>query len=287
MVAVWRSRGVPRRSKRGGPARWRVAVCDAPEFCTSTRWEFLFCSESPPTTLRRCRRPLRSALNMRITYGRLVGECETLRTQLKEFGLFELTMDQWLKAPSTIASDAYIRAFDDALSAAGPAGTVSDVRILDPSRPMRYYLGRWTEPRNHDGRFVGRRPQLYGSDLWCYFEIEKGEVRKLVDLPLFGTQDGEVVMKPVRLQAALDAQRGNPQRYPRSLKLKREYIHSGFVLTCTPVDATEMGLHRTAGFEYGLLVFLRDTKGGVGRGDSLCQRQAVVTKSCEQVTMCR
>src|ERR1700730_10938240 len=49
---------------------------------------------------------LPETLTKRIEYAnhvrRLVGEGETLRTQLKEFGLFELTMDQWLKAPSTI-----------------------------------------------------------------------------------------------------------------------------------------------------------------------------------------
>ncbi len=139
-------------------------------------------------------------------------DTENVRSQLKQFGLFELTMDQWLKAPSSIAPEAYIRGFDEALNAATSAGAVSDIRILDPAKPVRYYLGRWLEPRSHTGRFVGRRPQLYGADLWCYFEIEKGEARKLVDLPLFELR-WRASDEAWRLQGALDAQRGNPQRY--------------------------------------------------------------------------
>src|SRR5260370_19191236 len=121
-------------------------------------------------------------------------------------------MDQWLKAPSSMAPEAYIRGFEEALNAATSSGAVSDIRILDPSKPVRYYLGRWIEPRSHTGRFVGRRPQLYGADLWCYFEIEKGEARKLVDLPRLELR-WRASDEARRLHAALDAQRSNRQPY--------------------------------------------------------------------------
>ena len=84
--------------------------------------------------------------------------------------------------------------------------------LLDPERPVRYYRGRWVEPSKQAGHFVGRRPQAYGADLWCYVEVQEGHAVGLVDLPTrHGV--GRGCDEAWRLQAAIDYERDAPQVY--------------------------------------------------------------------------
>ncbi len=135
-----------------------------------------------------------------------------LKSYLAELGLFDLSMDQWIKAPPSASAEEYIRRFDDQLDRAGPSGEVPGIRILEPSANVRYYKGRWTEPRKHTGKFLGRRPQPYGADLWCYVTLDNGIARKLIDLPMF-EMGWRACDEAWRLQAAIDAQLGHPQEY--------------------------------------------------------------------------
>jgi len=132
------------------------------------------------------------------------------RSQLTGLGLIEISPEAWLKAPSP---ERYAQCLDRAntlLDAAPSTVDISGMMLLDPLQPVRYYRGRWVEHTKNSGRFIGRRPQAYGADLWCYIELEKGVPQKFLDLPL--------PRSPVRgcdeawrIQAAIDAKRTEPQ----------------------------------------------------------------------------
>lgn len=132
--------------------------------------------------------------------------------QLLEQGLIELQADQWLGGPSPRTAADAVADYVARLGATGEAGVLDGVRILDPKRSPTYYRDRWREPKPSDaGAFVARRPQGYGADLWCFVDIVAGEVRRGVDLPV---QHGIALGSDEawRLQAAIDAVNGSPQR---------------------------------------------------------------------------
>lgn len=137
---------------------------------------------------------------------------ENLRVELSQLGLIELHVNHWLKTPQPMPAEPYVYKFDIALENAGPPGQIQKLRILDGSKSQLYYRGRWVEPRFHTGRYVARRPQSYGADLWCYTEIERGELKRLVDLPIFETR-WRACDEAWRLQAARDSLSGTPQQY--------------------------------------------------------------------------
>jgi hypothetical protein len=137
---------------------------------------------------------------------------ENLRLCLGQFGLWELPLDQWLRTPSAEPAREYLFRFNQRLATAPSAGSIPDLRMLDPSKSVRFYPERWMQLRNQSGKFVGRRPQAYGADLWCYVEIDNGQIQRLLDLPQF-----EKRWRPCdeawRLQSAIDASNSQPQHY--------------------------------------------------------------------------
>lgn len=137
---------------------------------------------------------------------------EDLRTELAQFSLIEISYDSWLKAPPTVAPEQHILSLERLLDAAVPSRDIPGLVLLDPDRSVRYYRGRWVEPRSQTGRFVGRRSQAYGADLWCYVELRDGHPERLIDLPLAGSR-WRGCDEAWRLQLAFDAQRGGPQRF--------------------------------------------------------------------------
>jgi hypothetical protein len=173
--------------------------------------------------------PLPRALARGIEYSKHVRqlrppEHEELRPQLQHYGLFEISLDQWLNIPGSFSPEGFVSHFDEALNTASRAGEVMDLWILDPSRAVRYYRGRWVEPRSRTGRFLARRRQLYGADLWCYLELETGVPTRLIDLPLIETR-WRACDEAWRLLAAIDASKGSPQQYRvRSGPSKRDKI---------------------------------------------------------------
>lgn len=137
---------------------------------------------------------------------------ESASDRLAAAGLHELSLDQWLEHPAPAAPDDVFAEFRLRLSAAGPAGQVDGLKLLDPAAPVRFYRGRWRDPRaDDDGDFVARRPQAYGADLWCAARLHAGQPAHLIDLPLDPTAVGRD--EAWRLQAAIDATRGTPQQY--------------------------------------------------------------------------
>ena len=132
---------------------------------------------------------------------------------LKDLGLRELGRGAWLKTPRAVEPQDFIAEFDSRLDAAAP-GTMelAGAALLDPAARVTFYKGRWRAPSESDtGRFVGRRPQAYGSDLWIYAELQAGSFTRVIDLPVL--QDlSRGADEAWRLQAAVDHLGGNPQR---------------------------------------------------------------------------
>lgn len=132
--------------------------------------------------------------------------------RLLELGLIELPDSSWLKLPKKETSAEYLARMDNILAGASPAGGVSGLILLDSKLPVRYYRGRWVEFTNQTGRFVGRRSQAYGANLWCYVEVSQGRPIRLVDFPLRGSS-WRGCDEAWRLQAAIDYERGAHQLF--------------------------------------------------------------------------
>lgn len=137
---------------------------------------------------------------------------DDLKLYLCQLGLIELSKDYWLKRPETESCDTHLRKFDMSLDRAPRSGEIPELMIIDSRKPNRFYRGRWVEIAGQTGRFVGRRPQAYGADLWCYVELENGQPIRFIDLPIFKA-DLRGCDEAWRLQAAIDCFRGEPQRF--------------------------------------------------------------------------
>lgn len=126
-------------------------------------------------------------------------------------GLHRLTREQWTKAPRQDAAAAVMEQARARLRSAKVSGPIGGLTLIDPTTSVRYYKGRWREPRAADqGIFVGRRPQAYGAPIWCAVEFADGAPNAVLDLPV----DSHIAPgwdEARRLQAALDYERGSPQ----------------------------------------------------------------------------
>ena len=139
-------------------------------------------------------------------------EGEDFRETLREHGLLEIPYEEWLKAPKFDKPAALISRYNDLLDSARPSGDVPGLRLLDPERPVGYYRGRWVEPQKRSGRFVARRDQAYGAQLWSYVQLTDGKPEALVDLPL-PKHRWRGCDEAWHLQMAIDARHGKPQRF--------------------------------------------------------------------------
>ncbi|MDF1501325.1 hypothetical protein [Roseisolibacter sp. H3M3-2] len=135
--------------------------------------------------------------------------------RLRAIGWVELRRDLWLPAPIQGEPKQLIERANSALAAKPTAGEVPGLSVLDPQAPTTYYRGRWKEPTRKSGRFVARREQRYGADLWSYVELANGAVTHLTDLPLSGQTGVRPCDAAWHLQMAIDAQAGRPQFYRR------------------------------------------------------------------------
>lgn len=139
---------------------------------------------------------------------------EDLAGELREQGLQQLSESAWLKSPRAEPAADMLNRFERRLAEQPPAGTVSDLEILDPARPVMYYKGRWVVPQKQSGTFVARRPQEFGAPIWCFVALENGAPVRLLDLPPQRTRwrGSDAAW---HLQMAIDHCRHNPQRYRR------------------------------------------------------------------------
>lgn len=137
---------------------------------------------------------------------------ENLREVLERAGFREQSIESWLRVPRECTSIELIKSIDARLQAANHAGEVDQLRILSSVKPNARYSERWTSPVSETGRFLSRRPQAYGADLWGYVELENGVARRLLDFPLPGSAY-RGCDDAWWLQLALDSATGNSQRY--------------------------------------------------------------------------
>ncbi len=137
---------------------------------------------------------------------------EELGVDLCELGVYELSESVWLKCPNAETSKDHLEKMLDRLASQPSCGLVNDLQVLDPSKSVKYYRGRWTPQKSQSGIFIVRRPQDYGSPIWCLAELENGEAVRLIDFPL----------KKIRwracdiawhLQMAIDDCNNTPQSY--------------------------------------------------------------------------
>jgi len=136
---------------------------------------------------------------------------EVLPDELRHLGLIEISYQTWLKPPAVEKPSQLIARADTLLDRATPSREIAGLTVIDSARPVRYYRGRWCEPKKLSGNFVGRRSQAYGADLWCYVHILEGRPVKMIDLPLKGSR-WRGCDEAWHLQLALDSRCGNPQQ---------------------------------------------------------------------------
>ncbi|WP_431971323.1 hypothetical protein [Nocardia sp. bgisy134] len=141
---------------------------------------------------------------------------ETAAERMSAAGLQLIDREQWVASPRREDAQALLHRLRKHLDAARPSGEISELRVLDPRTPVRYYRGRWRPPKPGDtGDFVARRPQAYGADLWCLVRLEAGSLQKLVEFPIDNpTTPGRD--EAWRTQMAMDAVRGVPQFYRKA-----------------------------------------------------------------------
>jgi hypothetical protein len=162
---------------------------------------------------------LPTELQSRVEYSRHVRRLvpkrdEDLPRELSRFGLLNLSK-VWMKAPDPESPAEHLERMDRLLNAAHPSRDVPGLTLLDSQRPVYFYPDRWVQVRSQTGRFVGRRSQAYGADLWCYVQVHEGYPERLVDLPLVGSR-WRGCDDAWRLQLAIDVHRNQPQRYRAS-----------------------------------------------------------------------
>ena len=131
---------------------------------------------------------------------------------LEDVGFMRLSERAWLDPPTPMTARGFVERFARALEQESVAGSIEGLRVVDPRSDPDYYRGRWTEViPTTSGHLVGRRPQRFGADLWCYVALEEGQPRRFLDLPL-GKTRYRACDEAWRLQAAIDATNGKPQR---------------------------------------------------------------------------
>jgi hypothetical protein len=159
---------------------------------------------------------LRAAVECRSHTRRMrPGDAAEVSKRLRAIAWVELRRDLWLPAPVHEAPEQVVARANAALAAKPTAGEVPGLTVLDTEAPTTDYRGRWAEPTRKTGRFVARREQRYGADLWSYVELANGTVTHLVDLPLGARADMRPCDAAWHLQMAIDAIAGRPQRYRR------------------------------------------------------------------------
>jgi hypothetical protein len=137
---------------------------------------------------------------------------EQLAEQLSELGLQTLNSDNWLKPPKAENATDLLKRHVSKLDALTRSGDIPQLQIIDPDAPVTYYRGRWVQPKKQTGVFVGRRPQEFGSPIWCLVRLQDGQAQQLLDLPLHKSKlrGCDIAWQ---IQMAMDRENGMPQEY--------------------------------------------------------------------------
>jgi hypothetical protein len=195
-----------------GQSRMRVIYLAPPAYVEVTNDLFLLIGGSPDGQY-----PLPEEFKLQVepvTHYRRLRARDRLQTAeaLLEAGFLPVKADAWLKAPTQQPSATHLSLYNSALDEVGPPGTIEEMIVLESSLPVTYYRGRWKRLKKQNGRFVARRPQAYGADLWCYAEISDGLVTRLLDLPHRELR-WRACDEAWHLQQAIDSALNKPQVY--------------------------------------------------------------------------
>jgi hypothetical protein len=150
---------------------------------------------------------------------------EPLAEQLSELGLQALSTDHWLKPPKPETAAELLKRHISKLDASQRSGDIPQLEIIDPAKPVTYYRGRWIQPRKHTGVFVGRRPQEFGSPIWCLVRLQDGQAQQLLDFPLHKSKL-RGCDAAWHLQMAVDRESGTAQQY--RVRTTEEYAFLDF-----------------------------------------------------------
>lgn len=197
-------------SDTSGPTSKAVLYLAAPSFLQASEQLFLLFGAIPdgedatPPHLRQNVEPVICSRRLRAQDPK-----EALEALLQA-GFISLKLEAWLKCPPVQSACDFVARYGEVLATSGPAGNLEDVTLIDPTRPVNYYKGRWTKLKKQTGRFIARRPQSYGADLWCFIEVEDGLVTRLIDFPQYETH-WRAFDEAWHLLQALDAFSGHPQ----------------------------------------------------------------------------
>jgi len=137
---------------------------------------------------------------------------ESVYDVLRDSGLSELASATWLRLPPQEAASGYVAKWTERLRST-PAPTEVEGLTVFEGGGSDFYSARRVAPRTtHSGIHVGRRPQMYGADLWCLVELVGGRPAHLLDLVSEGDR-----LRPSdiawRILMALDCSAGQPQRF--------------------------------------------------------------------------
>lgn len=135
-----------------------------------------------------------------------------LKSELMELGYSELSMQKWLRTPKSRSPQQHIAIIGDLLIKSSSSSEIPGLEILDSTKPVTYYKGRWIRPANQTGRFIARRDQTWGSKLWSYVQLNNGKAEHIIDFPVENST-GNARDEAWLLQLAIDASCGNPQQF--------------------------------------------------------------------------
>jgi len=135
-----------------------------------------------------------------------------LKTHLLELGFSELTMKKWLRTPKQTNPTQLVAKINDFLIKSTSSPEIPGLEILDSTKPVTYYKGRWVKPTNLTGEYVARRDQAWGSKLWSYVQINNGKAEHIIDFPVEYCE-WNAWDEAWYLQMAIDASYGNPQLF--------------------------------------------------------------------------
>ncbi len=154
-----------------------------------------------------------------------VGEGEGIDNILSDHGLFEVSVENWIKRPEIPLLEVMIGCFSDNLYNKKNDGEIEGLTIL--AEKGQYYHSRWREMIDNDnGIFVAKRSQKFITDRWCVVKINNGYVTHLYDL-FSDNSTQRPCDRAWHFQCALSASADAPEVYKVSL-LKETAIISFF-----------------------------------------------------------
>lgn len=136
-----------------------------------------------------------------------------MRTTLRQFGLREISKEDWLVTVRAEPAPRYIERARRKLASDGAPGDLPELVVLTHAGATAgSYRSRWRPVVSETGLYVGRSPQPYGQPLWYLCDLAGGQVKQSILLP-FGEAKDRASDAAWRLQLAIDAIANRPSTF--------------------------------------------------------------------------